>query len=189
MAEMAAKRERERQRFAEMEADVTGRGAQTVSAVWAVVVCVVADASRVPAAGLHPQWLVRDEGCRWPASLAVPINVLAHPPAPQVFRDKEGRRVSKEEYLEQQAAAKKKAQVGGAEVAQRQGGLVVAQQQWCLVEGRGGRAAALLTAACLKCCSGLRSTSRTALRQSICCAVLFPLCSTTARRSWSGAAA
>ena len=32
----------------------------------------------------------------------------------QVFRDKEGRRVSKEEYLEQQAAAKKKAQVGGA---------------------------------------------------------------------------
>lgn len=30
MAEMAAKRERERQRFADLEADVTGRGAQTV---------------------------------------------------------------------------------------------------------------------------------------------------------------
>ena len=36
MAEMAAKREREKQRFAELEADVTGRGAQTVSrARWA----------------------------------------------------------------------------------------------------------------------------------------------------------
>ncbi len=45
----------------------------------------------------------------------------AHLPPSQVFRDKEGRRVSKEEYMEQQAAAKKKAQydseaqVGGRE--------------------------------------------------------------------------
>lgn len=69
MAEMAAKRERERQRFADLEADVTGRGAQTV------------------------------------------------------FRDKEGRRVSKEEYLEQQAAAKKKAQYDSEAQLEWGGGL------------------------------------------------------------------
>lgn len=54
MAEMQRKRAAEQQRFAELGADVTGRGAQTV------------------------------------------------------FRDREGRRVSKEEYLEQQEAAGKK---------------------------------------------------------------------------------
>lgn len=69
MQEMAAKRERERERFAALEADVTGRGAQTV------------------------------------------------------FRDKEGRRVSKEEYMEQQAAAKKKAQYDSEAQLEWGGGL------------------------------------------------------------------
>ena len=116
MAEMAAKRERERQRFADLEADVTGRGAQTVgghgTVSWLAVGGLCSCQARCtaalpmtsqPAAGqlgsvsqfdLLPQWLLRL-------------------PNLQVFRDKEGRRVSKEEYLEQQAAAKKKAQVGG----------------------------------------------------------------------------
>ncbi|PSC69704.1 BUD13-like protein [Micractinium conductrix] len=69
MEEMKRKRERERQRFAELDADVTGRGAQTV------------------------------------------------------FRDKEGRRVSKEEYAEQQAAAKKKAQYDSEAQLEWGGGL------------------------------------------------------------------
>lgn len=68
-AEMQRKRERERQRFAELEADVTGRGAQTV------------------------------------------------------FRDKEGRKVSKEAFLEEQAAAKKKAQYDDEQQLEWGGGL------------------------------------------------------------------
>lgn len=68
-AEMAAKRERERQRFADLGEGVTGQGAQTV------------------------------------------------------FRDKEGRRVSKEDFAEEQAAAKKKAQYDSEQQLEWGGGL------------------------------------------------------------------
>jgi pre-mRNA-splicing factor CWC26 len=48
--------------------------------------------------------------------------VLFHPSL-QVFRDREGRQVSKEEFLEQQAAAKKKAQYDSEQQLDWGGGL------------------------------------------------------------------
>lgn len=102
-AEMQRKRERERQRFAELEADVTGRGAQTVGWVGTRSLGSCSAGSQLP-------------------GLSMPTCALLWWRL-QVFRDKEGRKVSKEAFLEEQAAAKKKAQYDDEQQLEWGGGL------------------------------------------------------------------
>lgn len=92
--------------------------------------------------------------------------------------------MSKEEYLEQQAAAKKKAQVGGALVAGCAGG----GERACSHAGVDEPVLLTLLSSklvALHCGSMSFLTVFHLLR----CAVPALLCSMTARRSWSGAAA
>ena len=63
-----------------------------------------------------------------PAPLADAFTALPPPSPAQVFRDKEGRAVSRDEYLEQQAAAKKKAQYDSEAQLAWGGGLRQRQQ-------------------------------------------------------------
>jgi hypothetical protein len=132
MEEMKRKREAERRRFAELGKDVTGRGAETVrlactSRPWLPFEEGQRAATR--AQRVYPGWMQTIFCCiglrvdcihalrrpshrvtRSPPLLAAPIQPARLPAPAQVYRDKEGRAVSREEFQEQQAKARKKAE-------------------------------------------------------------------------------